>query len=183
MSSCRYAVVMLLVGGLASAQAPIRSGPQPKEDIPGAFRPLNINGKYANEPHCLVCENGLHPVVMIFAHDLSDPLVNLIAKVETEAVKHRKQSLGAFVVFLKDGEAFRKDLEQVAKTRQLRHTILSIEDPAVLSDFKLAKNADVTVVLYTESVVRVNYAFQRGMLNDRAIEKILGDIPKILPTK
>ncbi len=183
MSRFRYAAVLLLISGLAWAQTPFRSGPQPKDDIPGAFRPLNINGEFANEPHCLVCENGLNPVVMIFARDRSEPLVKLITQLEAKTDLHSQQDLGAFVVFLKDGEAFRKELEQVAKTKRLKRTILSIEDPAVLKDYKLAKNADVTVVLYTESVVRVNHAFKQGELNDQAIEAVLADIAKILPKK
>jgi hypothetical protein len=183
MSPVRLSIVLLLVGGSASAQTPLRSGPQPKEEILTAFRPLNINGEYANEPHCLVCENGANPVVMIFARDRSDGLVNLVTKLEAATEKHRKESLGAFVVFLKDGEAFRKGLEEVAKMKRLKNTILSIEDPANVEDYKVAKEADVTVVLYTKSVVQANHAFKRGELNDRAIETILADLPKILPKK
>lgn len=179
----RLAIVFLLMCETAGAQSPLRSGPQPKDEILYAFRPLNINGEFANEPHCLVCENGLNPVVMIFARDLSESLVKLITQIEAATDTHRKQNLGAFVVFLKDGDAFRKDLEQLAKTKRLRTTILSIEDQSVLKEYKLAKEADVTAVLYNESVVQANHAFQRGGLTDRAIAAILADLPKILPKK
>jgi hypothetical protein len=161
----------------------LRSGPQPKDEILTAFRPLNINGEYANEPHCLVCENGANPVVMIFARDRSDSLVKLVTRLEAATDKHRKESLGAFVVFLRDGELFRKDLGQVAKRQRLKHVILSIEDPAMIEDYKVAKEAEITVVLYNRSVVQANHAFKRGEMNDRAIETILADLPKILPRK
>lgn len=185
------AVMVFVAAGLASAlaegqtegQAPLRSGPQPKDEILYAFRPFNINGEFANEEHCLVCENGQNPVVMIFAADRSEPLVKLAARLEAATDKHRAQGLGAFVVFLKDGEAFRKDLEQDAKANRLKNTVLSIEDPATVAVYKVAKDADVTVVLYTKSVVHANHAFKRGELNDRAIDAILADIPKILPQK
>jgi hypothetical protein len=183
MSRYRLAVALLLVGGLTWAETPWRSGPQPKDEILTAFRPLNINGEFANEPHCLVCEHGLNPVVMIFARDLSEPLVKLITQLDAETDKHRQQGLGAFVVFLKDSEAFRTELGQLAKAKHLKHTILSIEDPAVLEDYKLAKDADVTAVLYTRSVVHANHAWKRGTLNDRATAAILADIAKILPKK
>jgi hypothetical protein len=176
-------VLVLLVADSASAQMPLRSGPQPKDEILTAFRPLNINGEFANEQHCLVCENGLNPCVMIFARDLSDSLVKLVARLEAATETHRKQTLGAFVVFLKDGEAFRKSLEGVVKTHKLKNTILSIEEPAQVDDYKIAKDADVTVVLYTNSVVQVNHAFKRGELSDRSIDAILADLPKILPKK
>jgi len=179
----RFAVVVFLIGGFASAQAPWRSGPQPRDEILTAFRPLNINGEYANEPHCLVCENGLNPVVMIFARDLSEPLLKLVTLLEAATAKHRTQNLGAFVVFLKDSEPFRGQLDQVARTKRLKYTILSIEDPDLLEDYKVAKDAEVTVVLYTRSVVQANHAFKRGGLDDRAINAILADLPKILPMK
>lgn len=179
----RLTVALLLVGGLGWAQAPWRSGPQPKDEIRTAFRPLNINGEFANEQHCLVCENGLNPVVMIFARDLGQPLEKLIGQLEAATDKHRKGSLGAFVVFLKDSEAFRKSLEQVATTKRLKNTILSTEDPATLADYKVAKDAEVTVVLYSKAVVQANHAFKQGELNDRAVAAILADIPRILPKK
>src|SRR4029079_16835979 len=53
---------------------------------------------------CLVCENGLNPVVMIFAREVSDPLVRLLGKIDAATAKHRESSLGSFVVFLKSSD-------------------------------------------------------------------------------
>jgi len=175
--------VLLLCGGLAAAQEPLRSGPQPRDEIVSAFRPLNINGEFANEPHCLVCDNGQNPVVMLFARDLDEPLRKLIARLEAAAAKHRKQELGTFVVFLKDSETFRKSLDDVCQAQRFQHMILSIEDPSELKTYKLADDADLTVVLYSDLIVRANHAYKRGELNDRAIETIVADLAKILPTK
>jgi hypothetical protein len=47
----------------------------------------------------------------------------------------------------------------------------------------VSKDADVTVVLYTKRTVKANYAFAKGGLNDKAIDKIVADVSKIVPAK
>jgi hypothetical protein len=39
------------------------------------------------------------------------------------------------------------------------------------------------VVLYREHLVKANHAFRKGELDAKAIEKIVGDIPKIVEKK
>lgn len=179
MSLVQLAFMLLL----HTVAGPLRSGPQPDDAILTPFRPLNLNGEYANEQHCLVCENGNNPVVMIFARDLSEPLLHLIRRLEALTEKHRREQLGAFVVFLKDGEEFRKQLEGVAAKQRLKNVILSIEDPAALEDYRIAADADVTVVLYTKAVVRVNHAWRRRAADLRSVDAVLADLPRILPPK
>src|SRR5262245_39680118 len=62
------ALVVTLSTTLASADdKQVKSGPQVGDDLAGPFHPLNVNGKKAGEKHCLYCENGDRPVVMVFA--------------------------------------------------------------------------------------------------------------------
>jgi hypothetical protein len=53
---CRLAgsAFLILTVLNAVAQQPLRSGPQPGDDIPGSFYPLNINGEDAGQKRCLV---------------------------------------------------------------------------------------------------------------------------------
>jgi len=173
----------LALACLLFADAPVRSGPQAGDEVRTPFRPININGEFAGEPHCLVCECGLDPAVMIFARDSGEPLIKLVAKLEPIVAAHRKQSLNAFVVFLKDGEDFRSQMAKVADEKKLKHVILSTEEPAALENYEISKDADITVVLYVKSVVKANHAFKRGALDDRGIDAVLADIPKLLPAK
>ena len=173
----------LLAGGLLLAQDAFKSGLQPGETLPGIFEPLNVTGEYVGEKHCLICENGLNPVVMIFARDMSDPLLRLLVKLDAATAKNRASEMGSFVVFLSDKEGLNKQLAAIAKKNALKHVVLSIDEPASVSDFKVAKDADVTVVLYTKHIVKANHAFKKGELTDKAIEKIVADLPKILPAK
>ena len=61
--------------------------------------------------------------------------------------------------------------------------MLAIDVPAGPDGFKVAKDAEVTVVLYVDHAVKANHAFAAGQLNDQAAAKILADLPKILPSK
>jgi hypothetical protein len=86
------------------AAEPLKSGLQPGEAITTIFEPVNVTGEHAGEPYCLICENGLAPVAMLFARELNEPLLALLAKLDEATAKNRDQYLGSFVVFLSDQE-------------------------------------------------------------------------------
>jgi hypothetical protein len=172
--------VALLVSGLNAADA-VKSGPQVGETVPGPFHPLNINGESAGQKACLYCKNGTNPVAMIFAREVSEPVTTLIKKVDAATVKNKDCSLGSFVVFLGEDKKLEEKLKEVAKKEDLKHTVLSIDNPAGPPNYKVAKDADVTVVLYVNHTVKSNYAFQKGQLKDKDVERIIADLSKILP--
>ncbi len=173
---------VLLSGSLAGsaiAVEPVQSGLQPGEKLFAVFEPLNITGPFAGEPHCLVCENGANPVAMVFARDLSEPLTRLLTKLDAATAEHRRQEMGSFVIFLSDDEKLPPRLQETAAKHALKHIILATDAPAGPDGFKVSGDAEVTVVLYREHRVLANHAFRRGELNERAIDKILADLPKI----
>jgi hypothetical protein len=177
-------VLALLASTALTAESPLRSGLQAGERIPSAFQPLNVTGGFAGEEHCLVCEYGLNPVVMIFARDVSDATVRLLAQVDAATAKHKDNGLCSFAVFLGDPEALAPRLREIARKNDLKHLVLSsMENPAGPKGYKVAREADLTVVLYQEHLVQANHAFKKGELKDKAIETILADLPRILPKK
>ena len=46
--------------------------------------------------------------------------------------------------------------------------------------YKIAKDAEVTVLLDENFTVKANHAFKKGELNAKAIDKIAADVPKIV---
>ncbi|HZZ80005.1 MAG TPA: hypothetical protein VFE62_15910 [Gemmataceae bacterium] len=118
---------------------------------------------------------------MIFAREVSDSLTSLVKKVDAETVKNSKARMGSFVVFLSDEEKMSDKLKSLAKAEDLKKTVLAIDNPAGPKAYNVAKDADVTVVLYVKQKVVANYAFKKGELNAKAISSIMADIPKILP--
>jgi len=172
--------IVLLAGSVLAAEK-IESGPQVGKTIPGPFHPLNLTGAAAGEKNCLVCQNGANPVAMVFARETSAPLTKLVKKLDDATVKHSSCSMGSFVVFLSEKEGLDKQLQQMAKDAGLKKIILAIDNPAGPKNYQVAKDADITVVLYTQHNVKANYAFKKGEIKDKDIDTIVADVAKITP--
>jgi hypothetical protein len=161
----------------------LKSGPQAGKPVPGPFHPLNCTGESAGKKACLFCKNGENPVAMIFARQPSPALTKLIKKIDEATIKNKGQHMGSFVVFLSDSEQLEGELKDLAKKENLQECVLSIDNPAGPKAYNVAKDADVTVVLYTERTVKANHAFRKGELKDKDIDQIVADVSKILPPK
>jgi hypothetical protein len=176
--------VALVVGvAVASERTKVVSGPQVDEKVPGPFHPLNVTGAQAGQKFCLYCVNGENPVAMVFARENSPALATLIKKIDAVTEKNKGHEMGSFVVFLSDKEGLDKELQTMSQQAGLKKIVLAIDNPAGPEKYKVAKDADVTVVLYTDRVVKANYAFKKGELKEKDIQKIVADVSKIVPAK
>lgn len=117
---------------------------------------------------------------MIFAREVSDSLTSLVKKIDAATVDHSKQHMGSFVVFCNDDEGLKEKLKDLAKKEKLQDIILTIDQPTGPEKYKISKDADVTVILYDNRVVKANYAFKKGELKDADIEKILKGVDKMV---
>lgn len=171
---------VVLTAGLAVA-AEIKSGPQPGEKVPGPFTPLNVTGEAAGKKNCLYCSNGDNPVAVVFARCGDCPMTQkLIKQLDKATCENEKAEMGSYVVFCADEEKMEDKLKDFAKKDGLKKIILSIDSPSGPGNYKINKDADVTVVLYKNRKVVSNYAFKKGELNDAGIETVLKDVPKIV---
>jgi hypothetical protein len=163
--------------------ADMKSGPQPGDKFPGAFHPLNVTGESKGEKACLVCKAGNAPVAMVFARCADcEMTASLIKKLDAATDKNQKASMESFAVFLTDDtEAVQKKLEAMAKTASLKHLTLAIDNPIGPENYKVSKDADVTVVLYVKRDIKANYAFKKGELTAEKIDAIVKDVSKIVP--
>jgi hypothetical protein len=169
-------IVLLAASGVLA----IESGPAVGKRIPGSFRPMNVTGDSAGKRNCLVCQNGENPVAMVFARELSDPVIQLIKKLDAESVKNAKKQMGSFVVFLSDDESLCDKLKALAEKEDLKECLLAMDAVSGPQGFNIAKEADVTVILYEKQIVRANHAFKKGELDEKAIASIVKDVAKIL---
>jgi len=172
------AAALLTVPVLAAGTA--TSGPQVREKVPGAFLPLNVTGPDAGNKACLYCRNGSHPVVMIFARETTPQLVGLLTRVDAATAAHGSESLGSCAIFCNDTEELPGRLARLAKQSNLNHIILATFAAAGPSRYKIAQDADVTVLLYTHGTVRANHSFKRGELSESSVGTIMADLPLIL---
>jgi len=120
---------------------------------------------------------------MIFAREVSDPLTSLVKKIDTATADHKACKMGSFIVFCSDDEHLEATLKELAKKEKLDHIVLTIDNPQGPPRYKVAKDADVTVVLYEQQKVKANYAFKQGELHDKDIDQIVAAVSKILPEK
>jgi hypothetical protein len=181
----KYAVAAALAlafAGVVSAQS-VTSGPQAGAKVPGPFAPLNVTGPYAGEKVCQYCKNGANPVAMIFAREVSPTLVSLLKKIDAATAAHQDCRMGSFVTFLSDSPELPATLKEVAEREHIQTTILCTFAPAGPSSYKIAPDADVTVILYTHRTVKVNYAFRKGELGEPEVDAVVADVAKVLPTE
>jgi len=168
---------------LSFAGEPVKSGPQVGDDLPGPFHPLNVTGENAGEKACLYCKHGNAPVAMVFARDMTPALAKLLKKLDECTMKNKDKEMGSFAVFCSDDSGLRKRLEETAKKEGLKELVLSIDNPAGPDEYNFTKDADITVVLYVVTTVKANHSFRKGELDDKAIEKIMADVPKLFEKK
>ncbi|MBX9584367.1 MAG: hypothetical protein K2X87_29050 [Gemmataceae bacterium] len=173
------AAVVALGGAVLAAE--LKSGPQAGQKVPGPFHPLNINGEAAGKKNCLFCSNGDNPVAVVFARNPDCPATQkLIKALDAAAVKNEKAEMGTFTVFLGAEDKLEAKLKAQADEAKFKKMVLSIESPEGPAKYNIAKDADVTVLLYKERTVAANHAFEKGKLTDADIEKVVADVSKIV---
>ena len=66
------------------------------------------------------------------------------------------------------------------KKHALRRVPLAVfEDPDGPPSYRLARDADVTVLLYVKQKVLANFAFRAGELTDARIKAVLETVPRL----
>jgi hypothetical protein len=165
----------------------LKSGPQVGEN---AFIPLHTLTVFHSEKpdragtrSDFVEEYGGSPVVLIFARTLGDPLKILAKRLDAELTKHKQDGakVHAYMAMLSDDESLERSLKDFAKRHRIKNIGLAIDGSATdPKGWKLAKNADATIILYSRRKVEGNHAFRTGELSEKAIDVVLNDLPKIL---
>ena len=119
-------------------------------------------------------------MVCVFARKTSEPLASLVKKIDEKIGENNK--LKAFVVVLTertDKEAAGQ-LRTLAEEASIKHVPLTLhQDPVGPPDYEIARDADVTVLMWAGHKVKVNHAF-KGELTDENLGAIMADIPKVL---
>jgi hypothetical protein len=173
--------LMLSVCGLAVA-AELKSGLQPG-DAPPAFNVRDVTGPSAGKTLCYRCQYGARPVVSIFTRDIENAATQqLIKDVDATVGKNSDAKMAAFVVLLTDDpDAAEAQLAAVAKKHGIKNVPLTIYDGVAGPDkYKVAKDAEVTVMMWNESDVKVNHAFAKGEFSEKAVKTVSADTKKIL---
>lgn len=172
---------MIALGFTSADAADVKSGLQ-VGDYPGAYYVADITGPAAGEKLCYRCRYGAQPVVNIFTRKMDENVTKLIKELDAVVGKNRDSKMSAFVVLLSDDpDAQEAELKAAAQKHGIKHVPLTVYENSVgPNKYKISKDADVTVMMWVESDVKVNYALKASELNGDSITKIVGDTSKIL---
>lgn len=162
------------------AQQGLKSGPQVGAEVPGPYHPLNVTGPFAGKKQCLFCKHGPNPVAVVFARELTPEVTDLLKKLDAATAKNKDAKMGSYAVFCNDDEKLQGNLKSLAEKEKLSNLPLTVDNASGPADYSIAKDADVTVILYREFNVKSNFAFRKGELKEGEITKIVADVSKIV---
>jgi hypothetical protein len=91
--------------------------------------------------------------------------------------------MGAFVVMLSDDEKMEEKLKELAEKEKFKKLVLTLDTPQGPPKYKIAKDADVTVILYDRKKVKKNFAYEKGKMTDKDVDAVLVAVKEILPEK
>ena len=108
------------------------------------------------------------------------PVASLVKTIDKQVAKNK--NMRAFVVLLTDDvDAAEPQLKEFAKKHGIKNVPLTIFDGiAGPPKYKIAKGAEVTVMLWRKKDVKVNHAFAKGKLKAANVKTIGKDTAKIL---
>jgi hypothetical protein len=152
---------------------------------PGPYSFVVATGAERGQSTCYICETAERPAVVVFARSLSDPLGKLVAKLDKEVGDNKKAELRGWVTFLSnDQPTLDPQVADWGKKYAIRQMPLGVfESENGPPSYRLARDADVTVLLFVKQKVVANFAFRSGELNDERMAEIVKAVPKILPEK
>ena len=118
-------------------------------------------------------------MVCVFARKTSEPLASLVKQIDEKIGENSK--LKSFVVITtREKDTTAEELKKLAKDAGIKKVPLTMfGEPGGPPDYELARDADVTVMMWKGHRVKVNQGF-KGDLTDKDIQTIVADIPKLL---
>lgn len=175
-------VAAVLLCGSAVIAAELKSGLEVGEGV-NPFYVQDVTGPSAGkDPLCYRCQYGKRPVVAIFTRKVDDKLAALVKEVDAKIAKSGDKKMAAFVVVLSDDPAANEaKLKDLAKKEGIKSVPLTtFENAAGPEDYKVSKDAEVTVLEWVNGKVKANHSFAAGKLSDEGIKAVIKDTAKIL---
>ncbi|MFP6671792.1 MAG: hypothetical protein VB857_10290 [Pirellulaceae bacterium] len=121
-------------------------------------------------------------MVSVFTRRITDDLASLVKQIDNTVAKNSNKKMRAFVVYLGDDPAAaEKKLQALAKKHKITNTPLTVfqteEGPP---NYRISRDADVTVLMWLGRQVKVNVAFGKAPLSEKDVEKVIKSTAKIL---
>jgi hypothetical protein len=176
--ACAAAVLLC---GSAVIAAELKSGLEIGEGVQ-PFYVQDVTGPSAGkDPLCYRCQYGSRPVVAIFTRKVDDKVAALVKEVDSKVAKSSDKKMAAFVVVLSDDPAANEaKLKELAKKDGIKIPLTTFEKAAGPEEYKIAKDAEVTVMEWVGGKLKASRSFAAGKLNEEGIKGVISDTAKIL---
>lgn len=126
-------------------------------------------------------------MVTIFTRSITDDLTSLVKQIDEQVAKNGDKKLKSFVVLLSsDPDADEAKLKELAKKAGIKtgkeaNVPLTIYDGiAGPPNYKIAEDAEVTVLHWKGLKTVVNHAYAKGKLDKAAVKDVVESTAKIL---
>ena len=122
-------------------------------------------------------------MINIFAREITDNLASLVKELDVVVGKNKDKKMAAFVVLLsEDPDAAEKKLKEFAVKHKIKNIPLTVFDGAAgPGGYKIAKDVDVTIMMWRRVTVKVNHAFKKSSaLDKKARKEVVKNTSKIL---
>jgi hypothetical protein len=181
---CLSSLCSLCLCGEFLADEPCTSGPQAGQRC-GPYAAVISTGPERGQLFCYICETGDKPGVIVFARSLTDSLGKLVVELDKAVEEHKSSDLRAWVTFLSnDQPKLDPEVAAWAKKNAIRRVPVGIfEDADGPASYRIAKDAEVTVLLFVKQKVAANFAFRAGELTEEKVKEVIGSLSKILEGK
>ena len=121
-------------------------------------------------------------MINIQARKITDDLASLVKQIDSlvdnPAEKSADTKHAFFVLITDDAEPAEARLQDFASNYNISNTPLTVFDGiAGPSGYNIAKDAEVTVMMWTakDKAVQYNHAFGAGELDEKAVQQIVAD--------
>jgi hypothetical protein len=119
----------------------------------------------------------------VFAREVTPGLTSLVKKLDAATATHADAKFRAVVVLLSADDKMEGRLKELADKEKVKKLVFAVESPAGPSRYDIAKDADVTVLLYVKKTVKKNFAFEKGKLTENEAEAVAAAVKDVLPEK
>ena len=121
-------------------------------------------------------------MVAIFTRSITDELTSLVKQIDDQVAKNEDKKMASFVILLSnDADADEAKLKTLAEKAGIKHVPLTVFDGvAGPPNYKIAEDAEVTVLHWLERKTVVNHAFAKGKLDKEGVKKVVESTAEIL---
>ena len=121
-------------------------------------------------------------MVAIFTRSITDDLTSLVKQIDDQVAQNEDKKMASFVILLSnDPDADEAKLKTLAEKAGIKHVPLTVFDGvAGPPNYKIAEDAEVTVLHWLARKTVVNHAFAKGKLDKEGVKKVVDATAEIL---